>query len=449
MNNKKPEFIDPSDVADENHYRGKYRPQFHYTPLQGFTADPTGLIYYRGDYHLFHMFDPWQRERDMHKNWGHAVSPDLIHWTQLPPVLDTLIDNKPGSGSGVVDWNNSSGLRNGKEKTLMIFYTDYKRGSCIAYSNNCGESWTRFKNNPVLPGVNDVRDPYVFWYTYDRKWCMVRYEKGGFAFYSSQNLIDWQLSSRLEGFYECPELLELVVDGNLNNKKWVLIDGNGTYVIGSFDGKEFIPESDRLRVEYGEDLYATQSWKLNHEGDSQRIQIAWLRYPETPKLVWKGQMSFPCQLSLHNCPQGIFLYRKPISQIKNLRTFQYYWQNKILKPEESFIKNVDEKLLDIRLEVELEDGVSFCLIIWGEKIMYSGGTITCFGSKGPLKPLSNRIKLQVLLDRSSIELFGNDGKISISKIFFPHSEENKLIIFSKNGILKINFLEVNILESIW
>src|SRR5947209_18735166 len=118
--------LNPAEVAGEQHYRQPLRPQFHYTPVQGHIGDATGLIYYGGEYHLFNMYDEWSRRRLAHKRWGHAISTDLIHWEQMPPVLDTLLDNHPGSGSGVVDWNNSSGLRQGAEKTLLIFYTDYK-----------------------------------------------------------------------------------------------------------------------------------------------------------------------------------------------------------------------------------------------------------------------------------------------------------------------------------
>lgn len=154
--------ITPSEVADAYHFHGQYRPQIHYTPIQGHIGDATGLIYYKGEYHLFYMFDPWSRKRKEHKNWGHAISKDLLHWEECSPILDTLLDNHPGSGSGVVDWNNSSGLRRGIEKTLVVFYTDYTKGSCIAYSRDAGRTWLRYKDNPVLPGTADIRDPYVF-----------------------------------------------------------------------------------------------------------------------------------------------------------------------------------------------------------------------------------------------------------------------------------------------
>jgi sucrose-6-phosphate hydrolase SacC (GH32 family) len=295
--------ITPEEVAEQQHYNQPLRPQFHYTALQGHIGDATGLFFYRGEYHLFNIFDEWSRKSSVHKRWGHAISTDLMHWTQLPPVLDTTIDHSPGSGSGIVDWNNSSGLRNGPEKTLLLFYTDYKKGSCILYSNDQGITWVRYNQNPVLPGFEDIRDPNVFWYSAAKEWRMVRYEKQGFAFYGSSDLLHWRWLSRVEGFYECPDLFELAVDNSPSEFRWVLVDGDGSYVVGQFDGTRFVAESPRLRAEYGTALYATQTWKISNLS-SRPIQIAWLKYPQQSTLTWDGQMSFPVELSLRRLPRA-------------------------------------------------------------------------------------------------------------------------------------------------
>src|SRR5580698_1965103 len=118
--------IDPAEAARNQHYQQAERPQFHYTPIQGHIGDATGLIFYKGEYHLFYMSDKWERRRNRHKCWGHAVSGDLLHWEELPSVLDPVLDHKPGSGSGFVDWSNALKLESGSEKTLVICYTDYQ-----------------------------------------------------------------------------------------------------------------------------------------------------------------------------------------------------------------------------------------------------------------------------------------------------------------------------------
>src|SRR5262249_10361316 len=151
--------IDPAEASLNQHYRQSLRPQFHYTPLQGHIGDATGLIYYQGEYHLFYMYDQWERRRNRHKCWGHAISPRCVPWDEQPRILDRIVDHSPGSGSGVVDWNNSSGLRSGPHKCLIVFYTDYGAGSCIAFSNDAGRTWVRHLRNPVLPNAKTMRDP--------------------------------------------------------------------------------------------------------------------------------------------------------------------------------------------------------------------------------------------------------------------------------------------------
>ena len=292
------DYIQPRAVAENYHYAQRHRPQFHYTALHGHLGDATGLVVHQGRYHLFYMFDPWQRARRWHKCWGHAVSYDLLHWEQRPPVTDTIVDGRSGSGCGVVDWHNSSGLRTGPQKTLVIFYTDYWRGTCIKYSNDGGDSWQYHPRNPVLSGFHDIRDPLVFWYDPDQAWRMVRYEQRGFAFYRSENLIDWVYLSRIEDpqYYECPDMFQLHVQGAPDKKKWVLINGNGTYLIGEFNGHEFRPHTDLLRVDYGHHLYATQTWKPTRGCSEQVIQLAFMGYSKKILRTWEGQMCFPCAL---------------------------------------------------------------------------------------------------------------------------------------------------------
>jgi sucrose-6-phosphate hydrolase SacC (GH32 family) len=213
-----PEEFDltPQEVAGEQHYRQPLRPQFHYTPIQGHIGDATGLIYYRGEYHLFNMYDEWSRRRLAHKRWGHAISTDLIHWRQMPPLLDTLLDNRPGSGSGVVDWNNSSGLRLRSEQTLLIFYTDYKAGYLYCHQSRSRRTWARYGKNPVIAGADDARDPTVFWYSPAAEWRMVRYEREDLPFtsraiwWSGLGSAGWKASTSVPIWWNCRSAIVLM-----------------------------------------------------------------------------------------------------------------------------------------------------------------------------------------------------------------------------------------------
>jgi sucrose-6-phosphate hydrolase SacC (GH32 family) len=441
--------LTPAEVADQQNYEQPLRPQFHYTPIQGHIGDATGLIYYRGEYHLFNMYDEWSRGRLAHKRWGHAVSTDLVHWEQLPAVLDTLIDNKPGSGSGVVDWNNSSGLRAGPEKALLIFYTDYQRGSCILYSRDRGRTWVRYAKNPVLDGAEDMRDPTVFWYAPANEWRMVRYEKKGFAFYKSRDLLHWTWLSRVEGYYECPDILELPVVNRKDERRWVLIDGNGSYVLGKFDGTQFIPETGKLHAEYGQALYATQTWKRTMEGGP-AYQMAWMRYPLDRSLTWNGQMSFPVELTLRAFPEGIRLCRQPIDEINNLRVSQGSWRDLSVAAGKKPMPEINADLLDIRAEVRSAGATDFGLIVHGQLIRYSSTdqTLRLGTTSAPLKLAGDTLRLRILVDRSSIETFADYGQVTIAAITLNHPDHTVSLV-AEGGAMRVVALEANRLESIW
>jgi fructan beta-fructosidase len=442
--------LTPEAVADEQNYDQPLRPQFHYTPIQGDLNDATGLIYYRGEYHLFHMYDEWSRIRAAHKRWGHAISTDLVHWQQLPAVLDTLIDNMPGSGCGVVDWNNSSGLRVGPEKTLLIFYTDYKRGTCMARSHDRGRTWSRYGGNPVIAGAQDARDPLIFWYKPAGEWRMVRYERQGFAFYKSTDLLHWTWLSRLEGYFECPDFFELPIVDKPGEHRWVLVDGNGTYQVGTFDGEQFSPQTGKLHVEYGKALYATQTWKRTIEGGAV-CQMAWMRQPLKPPLTWNGQMCFPVELTLRSFPEGIRLCRQPIDEINNLSISRQTWHDLTIGPVVAKDPAIRVDLLDIRLEIEPGAATDFGLIVRGQPVRYSvpQQTLTVGSDSAPLILADRRLRLRILVDRPSIEVFADEGQVTISAVYLEGNTNQDIRLVAAGGNMRVNSLVVSRLESIW
>jgi len=357
--------ISPEEAAANQHYEQANRPQFHYTPIQGFIGDATGLIYSNGTYHLFYMSDKWERRKNRNKRWGYATSKDLLHWEEQASVLDPVLDHKPGSGSGIVDWDNTLGLATGSEETLVVFYTDYSTGSCILYSVDGGKTWVRHPRNPILPrvGSND-RDPTVFWYPPAKEWRMIRHSepfrgepegKTGFAFFQSANLLDWTYLSELGDFNECPDLFELPVEGDASGtRKWVLMDAGYNYKLGIFDGTKFVPETAKLRTDYGASkfAYAPQTWKRSRDGQLPPIQMGFLSYPKSAsempvRLTWHGQMSFPCVLSLRECPEGLRVCRNPIPEMASLYDRTETQHDIPLSSQDNPLKDVQGDTLDI------------------------------------------------------------------------------------------------------
>jgi len=170
-------------------YHEARRPQFHFTSRRGWVNDANGLVFHQGEYHLFYQHNPYGWNwGNMH--WGHAVSADLVHWRELPVALYPDEHGTMFSGSAVVDGNNTAGFQTGYEKTLVAMFTaaDLARDvntQGIAFSNDRGRTWTKYKDNPVLPLIHpSSRDPKVIWYAPERTWVMALYldPRGSFDF---------------------------------------------------------------------------------------------------------------------------------------------------------------------------------------------------------------------------------------------------------------------------
>ncbi|WEH12515.1 GH32 C-terminal domain-containing protein [Streptomyces sp. VNUA24] len=256
-----------ASAADAPPYSETYRPQFHFTPEKNWMNDPNGLVYYKGEYHLFYQYNPsgngWG---DM--SWGHAVSTDLVHWQELPLALSHDDREMVFSGSAVVDENNTTGFGTKKNPPMVAIYTRHDKSTgiqsqALAYSTDLGRTWTRYQGNPVIDiGSKDFRDPKVQWYAPTQSWLMTvsLSAEHKVRFYSSKNLKDWTRLSDFGpagatgGVWECPDLFPLPVDGDKGNTKWVLVvninpggiagGSAAQYFIGDFDGTKFTAEDD-------------------------------------------------------------------------------------------------------------------------------------------------------------------------------------------------------------
>ena len=254
-----------SAAAAATSYQEPFRPQFHYTPAKNWMNDPNGLVYYKGEYHLFYQYNPFGSQWG-HMSWGHAVSRDLVHWRELPVAIPEMGDELVFSGSAVVDKENTSGLGTERNPPMVAIYTAAKPGSqaqALAYSTDRGRTFKRYEGNPVLDiGSSEFRDPKVFWYAPEREWRMVvaKAVERKIAIYRSPNLKDWTHLSDFGpanatgGVWECPDLFPLPVDGKRKKTKWVMIvslnpgaiaGGSGTqYFVGDFDGTTFTADNE-------------------------------------------------------------------------------------------------------------------------------------------------------------------------------------------------------------
>ncbi|HZL11104.1 MAG TPA: glycoside hydrolase family 32 protein [Prolixibacteraceae bacterium] len=458
----------PEQIFNELH-----RPQFHFTPEKNWQNDPNGLVFYKGEYHLFYQHNPFGNKWG-YMHWGHAISTDLVHWEHLPIALYPDNDSKDSvectafSGSGLVDENNVTGLQSGDEKTILLFYTSQHCGQRMAYSNDKGRTWQKYEKNPIIAfdETDDARDPKVIWHEASKQYVMVLYRRPnndekqkGVSFYTSKNLIDWTFKNHIPGFYECPDLVELPINRRPDDKKWVLFDGDGSYVIGSFDGEKFISESPKMKSDYGANYYATQTWSNIPESDGRTIQIAWMKGGEYPGMPFNGQMTFPCELSLKKYVEGIQLIRKPVKEIEQLHEKGDVWENENLIPglNKNLTRSVKGKCLHIIGSFNVKTADSFGFVVRldkknnGTEIMYNvkTQTLSCMNQSAVVEPIDEVLKLDILIDRSSIEIFANDGKVVLSSCYVSNDKADGIYLFNTGGELMVKKLEIYPMKSIW
>jgi len=449
----------------ETIYREKYRPQFHFSTRRGWINDPNGLVFYAGEYHLFyqHYAFGWSWGT---KSWGHAVSTDLVHWAELPEALSPDHLGDIWSGSAAVDWRNTAGFQRGQEKTIVAIYTaggDQTPASkglpatqAIAYSTDRGRTWTKYSGNPVvghIAGYN--RDPKVVWHDPTERWVMALYldKEGDFqrhALLTSPDLKCWQMRSevRLPGTGECPDFFELPVDGDQANRKWVFWQADGHHMIGSFDGRTFTPESEP-RLAYVGDAYAAQTYSDIPESDGRRIQIAWLR-GDLPGMPFNQQMSFPIELTLRTTRAGVRLFAYPVQEIEALRVGTSRCGDLALGLGEPQLV-AEGELLDINALFDVGAAARVGLVVRGVPITYDveARTLSCGHYAAALYPEAGRIWVRVLVDRASVEVFANDGLVSMPVGIILPEHDRSVKAFAEGGHALLEQLVVHELRSAW
>ena len=442
--------------GQETIYKEENRPRLHFTTRRGWINDPNGLVYHDGEYHLYYQHNPYEREWE-NMTWGHAVSEDLVHWKELSPALFPDNLGTMYSGSAVIDYDNTAGWNKDGKPAMVIAYTAAAPGrqtQCIAYSLDNGRTFTKYEGNPVIDSKEkwnsaDTRDPKLFWYEPNSEWVMVLNERDGHSIYTSSDLKEWKYESHVTGFWECPELFELPVDGDKNNRKWVMYGASGTYMIGSFDGKKFTPESGKHYYTTGT-LYAAQTYSNIPASDGRRIQIGWSKVSH-PGMPFNGQMTLPTELTLRNTKDGVRLFSNPVKEIdklqkklvskKNITAAQ---GNEILHPYS------DSAALRIKMTLKLSHATDAGLNLYGQNVLrYDLNYNTVNGVfYSPEDMTSMEISADIIMDKTSFEVFVDDGAYSYSMERRPRDNNKEGFRFYGNNI-EIKNLEVYSMESIW
>lgn len=487
-------FID--GVAQDKTPTPQWRPVYHFSPKKTWTNDPNGLFYLNGTFHLYYQNNPFDNIWG-HMSWGHAVSKDLVHWKYLPVAIPEVVTSDTTlsifSGSAVIDSQNTSGFsQNGAIPVIAIFTGDLpkqkKEAQYIAYSNDMGRTFTLYQGNPVIDlDRADFRDPNVFWYAGTASWIMTvsLVHEHKIRLYSSKDLRHWSILSDFgpAGYtghdWECPSLVSLPVKGNSPGTKWVLLvscqSERGPYMqyfIGNFDGKTFHndnPDTLRLTLDAGDCFYAAIPWRLPQ---NKQVLIGWLVPGKTGTNPWRGQMSIPRDLSLRYTDKVLRLFQEPSSIIrKNLPSLSqgdhHTWTHLVLggapvKLESKDQYNENAYWIEAEFDVMQAGKLGFNIAqdtVSGNKVVigYDANRqilfIDCRNTKEKyksheneflstfLKPVNGKIKIQILFDKSSLEVFGNDGQKAITTMLYPTKNETGISVFS-DGQAVINKLSI-------
>lgn len=495
---------DEDTVASPVNYKESLRPQYHFTPEKNWLNDPNGLVYHDGKYHLFYQYNPFG-DNWGNLSWGHAVSEDLLHWDHMPIALEEENGIMMFSGSIVVDEENSSDLGTAENPPMIAIYTGhYTNGDeeeptqdqRVAYSLDDGQHWTKYEGNPVIDeDLRDFRDPRIIQTEDSDGWIMVVAlpTEHKIRFYRSSNLLDWEFESEFgpagatKGIWECPDLFKLPVEGTDGEERWVLqvdinsgpMDGEfgGQYFVGHFDGSEFVEHPDTkgdiLWVDEGKDFYAAQSY--SNAPDDRRIWIAWMNNweyaREIPTAPWRGMMTCPREVGLMNTTDGPRIYQQPVKEHEKLRKTHQEFQDIKISNEELSNEKLKGKAFELKAEFELDDAEYF-----GIKVRKGSDEETVVGydtdqlkmfidrelsgktsfnssftevQEVSLEPQNNRITMQILVDWSSVEVFGNEGQLSMTNQIFPSESSDQIEVFAEGGTVQLVSLDFWQLQSVW
>ena len=483
--------IEVSDTYDASN-REKYRPVYHHTPLYGWMNDPNGMFYKDGKWHLYYQYNPYG-SKWQNMTWAHSVSGDLINWEHLPIAIRPNALGSVFSGSCALDVGNSAGF--GKDAVLAMYTSaGTSQMQSLATSDDDGVSFRIYPGNPVITLESEARDPNMFWNPDSGEWTLVlahALEKE-MLFFTSPDMKKWTLTGSFgkgmgaqDGVWECPDLFELPVDGT-DLKKWVLIcninpggpfGGSGIqYFIGNFDGKTFVADTNASGnvptrwLDYGKDNYALVSW--SNAPDNRRTAIGWMsnwQYAaDVPTSQFRSANTLPREIGLFKDSKGeIYAYSAPAPELEKLRGKLYGKTVRTTvgtKHKTYALPAENNGICEILVDIDAARSSSVLLTLSnknGERVEMRYNTadhtvsfdrtksgITDFSENFPAMTVAptyesnGKISLRIFIDRSSMEMFGNEGKFVMTNLVFPTQPYSSIGVSAEGGKAKIENLKI-------
>ncbi|RXH54987.1 glycoside hydrolase family 32 protein [Granulicella sibirica] len=475
-------------------YNEPFRPQVHFSPRERWMNDPNGLVFFEGEYHLFFQHNPLG-DTPGHISWGHAVSTDLLHWHELPVAIPATDKELVFTGSVVVDEKNSSHQCENHQPCLVAIYTAHNdtphhEAQALAVSQDRGRTWKRFSGNPVLDrNVPEFRDPGVTWNDETKSWLMVVSLPNDHkvVFYTSPDLIEWtELSTfgpaaTVSGQWECPNLLKIpTADGKqslyalkIGVNPGSLQGGSGEqYFLGTFDGHHFTQSSDPGShgwTDYGKDSYCAISFNHLPAGEPPTL-IGWMddwQYADKlPTVPWRGQMTIPRHLALLKDADGLALQQTPVTA--PIRAKSTSLVASITQPTTTLFTT--DQPTELTLTIDPADAQTFGLRLYSDPAHWTEVAIDRTTMKlstdrthatnitapdfparteAPLSP-NRPLDLHLILDRSSVEVFAQNGTTAMTNLTMPTTQNLRVELFRTQGTHPLKVIGQRwTLRSVW
>jgi sucrose-6-phosphate hydrolase SacC (GH32 family) len=491
-------------------YDQHLRPQFHFTSRVGWLNDPNGMVYCDGEWHM--LFQHYAKGNSSGaKSWGNSVSDDLMHWKQLPHAINPYPNVKWDkgnlhaiwSGSAVVDVLDALGKQVGDTKTLYGIYTATHRGADkkagffqgAAYSTDRGRTWTKINGGrPTIDhqpdGAGGQRDPRIFYYAPGRYYVVIMMVGGrqrAVRLWKSTDLMNWEVLGDIPNkAAECIDMYTVPLDGDASNMRWVIADAGTRYEVGDFDGKRWTGSGQKdergnpLRFDFGDSYYAAQVFNQGPGG--RVVHVGWLRSKFVgyrpfleAGMPFTQQLSIPAEITLRTTPEGIRMFRNPVREIERLYAKTDRFERLSAREANARLAALAPELID--MTIAFAPGGSFTLNVRGLKINYDDAkkefnftnAARVKGEKAgmmslpkarqrpyrdtgfravPARAVEGVVKLRVLVDRASLELFANDGRAAASFVVVPAPGNRRIAIEGNDG-LQLDSIVVNELKSCW
>lgn len=446
------EFREADEIDIDNLYHEPFRPQVHFTTKNGWLNDPNGLLYKDGIYHMFYQHNPTEPYWD-NMHWGHAESKDLIHWEEKQTVLFPDDRGMMFSGCAISDDKNLIDKNAENNKTAILYYTT-TTPYCqhMSYSTDNFKTIKQYMEKPVIPHIKaNNRDPKVVFCEELNCYIMALYlDEDVYCILNSEDLINWQELQRihLAEDSECPDLFPLY--DSYGDRKWIFIGGHNKYLVGNFKSGKFVAEQSVLTLQYGNSGYAGQTF--SNLPNNRIVRMVWDLYG-IPPFNFNGQMGFPTEMSLSKYDGTYYLQANPIEEIKTIYKNQKVFNEVTVTPKKMFIKKLDTNAHLLKLNADNLNNGKMIISIFGRSISFdfANNEMKIGNCIAPISLTSNELDITVIVDKCSMEVFADGGKIftvclhhdTVSDFNIPH-----LTIQADREILLKN-IEVTSLESIW